>query len=107
MVEITHDLTNYEGHARYRLKVKGHAGYAPKGEDIVCAAVSTLTLTFANFIANRSVEVLEEKVEEGDFLLDFYTDNSMIIPAYHMVIEGLQAIEEQYPEFVKIFSKWG
>lgn len=29
----------------HRLRVKGHAGYARKGEDIVCAACSILAYT--------------------------------------------------------------
>lgn len=29
-------------------KVSGHAGYAPKGKDIVCAAVSSLVITTVN-----------------------------------------------------------
>lgn len=28
------------------ISIKGHAGYAPHGQDIVCAAVSTLVQTF-------------------------------------------------------------
>ena len=30
-----------------RLTVRGHADYAPKGQDIVCAAVSALLLALA------------------------------------------------------------
>ena len=29
------------------ISVKGHAGFAPPGRDLVCAAVSALTLTLA------------------------------------------------------------
>ena len=29
------------------ISVKGHAGFAPHGRDLVCAAVSALTLTLA------------------------------------------------------------
>lgn len=31
----------------HRLTVRGHAGYAPAGQDLVCAAVSALTYTLA------------------------------------------------------------
>lgn len=34
-----------------RLEIIGHAGYATKGQDIVCAAVSTLTYTLAQNLA--------------------------------------------------------
>ena len=34
-----------------RVTVKGHAGTAPAGQDLVCAAVSTLTYTLAENVA--------------------------------------------------------
>ena len=30
------------GHDDYRITIEGHANYAPPGQDIVCASVSTL-----------------------------------------------------------------
>ena len=41
MVSITYDCGKFE------LKVEGHAGVAPAGEDLVCAAVTMLVRTFA------------------------------------------------------------
>ena len=32
------------------IEIKGHAGYANKGEDIVCAAISTACIMTANLI---------------------------------------------------------
>ena len=29
--------------------IKGHAGYAEEGEDIICAAVSALAISFYNY----------------------------------------------------------
>lgn len=34
--------------APYFFEVSGHAGYADPGKDIVCSAISALTITFAN-----------------------------------------------------------
>lgn len=33
-----------------RITVSGHAGYAPTGQDIVCAAVSALTYALAGYL---------------------------------------------------------
>lgn len=33
-----------------RITVSGHAGYAPAGQDIVCAAVSALTYALAGYL---------------------------------------------------------
>ncbi|MCI7181565.1 MAG: ribosomal-processing cysteine protease Prp [Schaedlerella sp.] len=32
------------------IKISGHAGYAPQGQDIVCAAVSAITQTLIKSI---------------------------------------------------------
>lgn len=34
-----------------RLQIEGHAGYAPEGQDIICAGVSTLAYTLAQNLA--------------------------------------------------------
>lgn len=44
-----------EDEVPYFFEVSGHAGYADPGKDIVCAAISALTITFAN-----SMEALTE-----------------------------------------------
>ena len=36
-----------------KLRAEGHAGYAPKGQDIVCAAVSTLMQALAFSVNDR------------------------------------------------------
>ena len=46
---------------------KGHAGYAEEGSDIVCAAVSVLSITCAN--ALQSVAGAEPEITEKDGFL--------------------------------------
>lgn len=41
------------------LKIEGHAGYAKKGNDIICAAVSVL----AQNLVNSLEELTEDKIE--------------------------------------------
>lgn len=38
-----------------RLTVRGHADYAPKGQDIVCAAVSALLLALAERLQEKNL----------------------------------------------------
>ena len=47
-----------------RVTVKGHAGTAPAGQDLVCAAVSTLTYTLAENVAqlHRLGKVAEPEI---------------------------------------------
>ena len=53
-----------------RLEASGHAGYAPAGQDIVCAAVSVLAQTLANKVdaAARSGRLLASCVSMARLL---------------------------------------
>ena len=61
----------------YGFKISGHAGYADKGEDIVCASVSSAVQLVANTITEvlkikATVKVLSDKIQlsiphENDF----------------------------------------
>ena len=57
----------------------GHAEYAEPGEDIVCSAVSVLTLNTCN-----AIEALTE-------------DAALLIDA---LVIGMQSLSEQYSEFI-------
>ena len=43
----------YSNCYRYLLEIKGHANYAPIGQDIVCAAVSSLIETYTSYLNNK------------------------------------------------------
>ena len=70
MIRITYKEFPKEG--AMRLRAEGHAGYAPKGQDIVCAAVSTLMQALA-FSADCSEEGFARSVEFRRILSCFYT----------------------------------
>ena len=95
----------------FNITATGHAGYAPKGEDIVCSAVSAIIGTLARALEEGS-ELLEDKtikLKDGDSELDCvpkeeYTVNVQMI--YWTILIGLNAIAESYPENV-IFIEGG
>lgn len=78
-------------------KVEGHAGYAPSGRDIVCAAVSTITNSTINGMQALTEAVFEGKVDNG------LTHINLISPTHgsNILIESmfltLEAIQENYP----------
>lgn len=84
--------------------VKGHAGYAEQGKDIVCAAVSALTLTLENSLAVLSGALLMEARYIGDehplfFIRSPNNKSDLLIEAFKIGIEGIQ---EEHPEYVKL-----
>ena len=89
-------------------EIKGHAGRAENGFDIVCAAVSTLAITTENGI-NQLVgftPISEVDYENGGYLyVEILADlNQEKMNMTQLLLEnlllGYQTIATQYPEFV-------
>ena len=94
-------LINYEEKNFKSLEVKGHANYAPHGEDLVCAAVSAIVTGGANNLENK--KGFEIKLQEGDALIkaiDSVSSHDEIV--LETIICGLKTIEESYPKFIQI-----
>ena len=93
-------------------KVQGHSGYAFEGQDIVCAAVSALTQTILNGLKSVQrlpmVSVLDDKKAFLEAILSDKASNEEIEKAQTLLqtlLEGLQAIEQQYPKYVHVLFK--
>lgn len=93
----------------YSLAVSGHAGYAPAGQDIVCAAVSVLAQTLANKVeaAARSGRLLTSCVQHGEtFVVQALPKpgpNALMVASwFDFVEEGLRALAEAYPDNVEL-----
>ena len=56
------------------ITVDGHAGYDEYGKDIVCAAVSALTVNMANSVEHFTDDRFEAECEEGFFRFRFPAD---------------------------------
>lgn len=76
-----------------RLEVKGHAGYAEIGKDIVCAAVSVLVFTF--------LEVNKDKVELDTFNNDEIAADLKGADTEYLTT-GLEFVENEYPGYVQL-----
>ena len=83
------------------LEIKGHANSAPHGQDLVCAAVSSvITGGFNNLNGYKNYEL---KLDEGYAL---FKSNVELDAHDETVIEtiicGLNTIKETNPEFIQI-----
>ena len=85
--------------ARCRLFVEGHADYR-QGEDIVCAAVSALTGALVAFAAESpACRHLRRIVRKGEL---FLSCRGGLGVGFDIMMRGLRAISEQYPECLRI-----
>ena len=91
---------------------EGHAGYADSGYDIVCAAVSALLITCVNGLESvahvtpavrQNDEVGYLKAELPDCLDEAQRHDAGVV--LDVVEQGIQAIAQQYPEFVRVSTK--
>ncbi|HEY5556507.1 ribosomal-processing cysteine protease Prp [Acetobacterium sp.] len=90
------------------ITVSGHAGFANEGEDIICAAVSVLTIS----VLNGLTEIVGRK-DLCETIKDGYTN--FIIPKSSNELEsiktdtliatyqlGIQGIKEAYGDYIQI-----
>lgn len=85
-----------------KITIKGHANYAERGKDIVCAAVSALTQTFIESVEQWTDDKLNSVISTGNVVIR-YTDLSeqgQLLRRSFFV--GLQMIADEYPQNVKI-----
>lgn len=83
------------------LTAQGHAGYAPAGQDIVCAAVSCLMQTLAYSAAeDEHTSSCIYQGEEGPVLNVEAGDSVLMRDKFELVADGLDLLAEQYPENV-------
>ena len=89
------------------IRVSGHAGYAPAGEDIGCAAASVLITTCAN--ALESVAGIRPEVSQKPAVIQVSLPGGLSPASEHdaRVIlrtaeQGFRDIAAQYPSYLQI-----
>ena len=88
--------------------VKGHADYAPHGEDIVCAAVSVLAITTVNSLLEQVGPVMIKQSDSGLVSCRLPEDdltNEKEIKAQAILktlLIGLNGVSMEYPEHLKL-----
>ena len=94
-------LINQEEKKFKSLEVKGHANSAPHGEDLICAAVSSILTGGLNNLQNPKDFVL--KLDEGYAYVeakDSISSHDEVV--LETIITSLKTIEESYGKFIQI-----
>jgi uncharacterized protein len=92
----------YNNNEILEIIVKGHANYKAKGEDIVCAAVSTATILTANAIEHLKLNhLIDLDVSEGYFKLSLLKENDIVSGLIKNLEYSLHDLEKQYPKYIK------
>ena len=99
MIKIIY-VADPEG-GKLTMRAEGHAGYAPAGQDIVCAAVSCLMQTLAYSAAeDKRTSSCIYQGKEGPVVNVEAGDSVLMRDKFELVADGLDLLAEQYPENV-------
>ena len=82
-----------------KIHLKGHAGYAVKGYDIVCAGVSALYQTL--ILTLPDVTETQVSYENGEHIIAVKNthESDLLIRSF---LTGYESIAEEYPEYAEM-----
>lgn len=96
----------------YLFSCEGHAGYDVKGRDIVCAGVSALCTALIRRLEEMSltgmVHLTRCEIADGEITVLAETEDGdkmseiMLRDTFDTVMAGLDALEEDYSDYVYI-----
>lgn len=109
MIEIKYETKTVREGRQFLISINGHADYAKKGSDIVCAGVSALTIALVHTLdALQDEGKVESKMDidtgaaEIECLSKIFTDIIEVESAFNTVLRGFRHIEKEYPKNVKV-----
>ena len=92
---------------RMVLSVKGHAGFAPEGQDIVCAAASILACTAAAAVqdnAEKFFPVISQSKKDAEMRVECRPAGGNISSCRRVldtIFTGYELLAGRYPDHVK------
>jgi uncharacterized protein YsxB (DUF464 family) len=89
-------------HKDNRIAIKGHANYAPYGQDIVCAAVSTLVQTFVASAHTLTPGALKVDMSPGNTVIEYKelsAEAHLLVSSFFI---GLGMVALDYPDYVRL-----
>lgn len=99
MIKIIYEADPEGG--KLTMRAEGHAGYAPAGQDIVCAAASCLMQTLAYSAAeDEHTSSCIYQGKDGPVVSVETGDSVLMRDKFELVADGLTLLAEQYPENV-------
>ena len=99
MIKVIYEADSEGG--KLTMRAEGHAGYAPAGQDIVCAAVSCLMQTLAYSAAeDEKTSSCIYQGKDGPAVSVETGDSVLMRDKFELVADGLDLLAEQYPENV-------
>ena len=95
-------IVTYKGKDEvFELTAEGHAGYAEKGQDIVCAGVSAIVYALIGWLENNIESYVSIDERNGEVVIACEGDEQ-VEAVFYMAAIGIENIANTYPDHVEI-----
>ena len=93
---------NKENEKYKSISIKGHAGYAENGYDIVCASVSSIAITSINAIISIDESSIVYSEEDGLIEIGVLNTSDIVNKLLDNMINMLKELEKDYKKYIEI-----
>lgn len=112
MIYITIERRSEEEPAITSYRVEGHAMYANPGKDIVCSAVSAITVGTVNSVGVLTGQILGAEMEEGWLEVIVPSDlpdssAAQVQLLLESMVVMLSSIEDNYGDYITLQTTYG
>ena len=84
------------------ITIKGHSGYSVEGSDIVCASVSSISITTVNALLSIDEDCISYEEKDGYLNIKIKKHNEVIDKLINNMINLLKELERQYKKYIEI-----
>ena len=88
--------------SRNKIKIRGHAGYAPCGHDIVCAGLTALVQTLIGSLKKLTKDNITYEISPGRadiYFEDLTKEGKLLVKSF---LIGVRYIADEFGDYVKI-----
>lgn len=93
---------NKESEFYKSISIKGHAGYAEEGYDIVCASVSSIAITTINAILTIDSDSIVYSEEDGLIEIGVLKSSDIVNKLLDNMVNMLNELKDQYKKYIEI-----
>ena len=97
-IKYTNDLIN-------NVVIEGHADYAKLGKDIVCASISSITITTINALLRFDKNCVNYTSGDGLVKINVLKNNKSTDILLNNMIDLLKELEKDYKKNIKIIEE--
>ena len=82
--------------------IEGHSNYSEFGTDIVCASVSSISITTINALLKLDNKCIKYEEKDGFIKIDILKHNKYVDTLIENMIDLLKELEKQYKKNIQV-----